>query len=212
MRLVYILSVIAVLSCFGCAEESDKVVAKFEDLNDRMKVRDYQYILDHSTAASQQLVHDLTQPQNIQLDSLIRICSDHRIGELCVLYQKQVGDYMKKQGDETDFLAYLGHRQLPWFSIRDSFEHIPGKVRLGNLNHLAIYRTLDGDKRASWIQFRKDDSGEYSFDLIASLQYENQHIRKTLPKELTSIRDVRERLKALAENSIAVEKISLPEK
>lgn len=201
-----IIFLFAIVMLVGCHDEKDELAATFERLNEHMRAKDYDYIIQRSTPASQALVQALTTPENIQIDSLIKICAPHRIGELCVLYEKQIGSFMKSQGKPSDFISYLGYRALHWYDPAYTYELIPDKIRLGNLNHVGIYREEDDTRLASWIQFRQDSTtGEYLFDMIASLQYENQHIRKTLPKELLSIRDKEEQLKSLHANSVVQE-------
>lgn len=206
-RIIFLL----VITMFiGCQEDKDELVETFERMNQRMRAQDYDYILRHSTPASQALVKALTAPENIQLDSLINICTPHRIGELCVLYNKQIGDFMKTKGKPTDFFTYLGLRKLHWYNPAYSYNIIPDRIRRGKINHVAIYREEAGDRLATWIQFRQDSiTGTYQYDMIAGLQYENQLIRKTLPKELLRVPDKTEQLKSLHDNGIVQEELDL---
>jgi len=150
----------------------------FQELNSAVRNGQLDSIVPMLTPKSKSFYDKITNPKNLNLDSIVDIGIRYRVPYFAMKYLGSCGDYMKDSSDKTDFFRFLAMTDISIFSDKNYYKLYKEESRLEKDAWVAIYKKVEDVNKVNWIKFVRPDSITYQYDLIYNLKLEERINRK----------------------------------
>lgn len=173
--------VIILVSCKSkepAKEVDDLMFVTYHKLDSLISTRHLDSIPLLLTPKSKDFYHKITDPKNLNLDSIISIGIRYRVPYFAMKYLGSCGDHMKSTDDPLDFFRYLAAKDISIFPKEHGYTLYKEESRIENAAWIAISRKDKGVNKVNWIKLVKSERGTYQYDLIYNLKLEERINRK----------------------------------
>ncbi len=184
MRTLVFCLILSMLMLFSCKpkeptkEVDDQMFEAYQKLDSLIHNGRLDFLPQLLTPKSKDFYYKITDPKNLNLDSIISIGIRYRVPYFAMKYFGSCGDHMKSTSDALDFFRYLGAKDISIFPENHGYAVYKEESRIENAAWVAISRKDKGVNKVNWIKLVKSEEGIYQYDLIYNLKLEERINRK----------------------------------
>ena len=173
------LLLLAVLSMSSCTSEKDKLIVAFDDIYANVLLSEFSSIESALDSESQIFYKKVTNPDYLNIDSIIVLGREYRIPFMLTQYLAFNGDRIKEGKSSDEYYRYLGNQEVSFFSFQDAYYVDTKKLKKGKENFVSIIREEMTQNKRGWVRFTGDETSGYKLDMLYTLQlHENKQKKK----------------------------------
>lgn len=157
----------------GCAPEKDKLIQEFKLLYSNIEEGNFDYVYDHLDSKSKDFVDALTDPQNLNFETITEIGNKNWCTFNCIQYYLEFSNHFKSSNPKSDFFKHLTFNGTSLFTYLVDYEVVEKQSRVGKDNYVVIGENTGEALVTVWIKFSKEED-QYLLDLISLMQHEER--------------------------------------
>ena len=191
-KTVTILLFISVITFWSCKESVHPTVDIFTEMQAHQQQLEFNKLENYFNAKSIDFTNELGNAKDTS--DLLRLGKAHKINYFMAEY------YRWNRQFETDFnqvIKFFNLLQFSFFDLKYQFRPLQDKAKNNNDEyHLPIAYRFYGENRIRWLKFTKEDNDNYKYDLIYTLQLEDNKYKKRYETNVEDLEKT-EKFKAL---------------
>lgn len=170
----YLTVLICTFLMFSCSQEKDPLIKSFDAVYKQVLSNDYSEFEDVLNDKSKEFYTKLTDPNYLNIDSIIELGNKHKIKCTLVEYLALSESRAKNGNIKLEFFRHLGARDISFFSFSNAYYVDKTKLRKGKVNFVAIIKEEMTQSKRTWVNFQGDESNGYKLNLLYTLQLEEE--------------------------------------
>ena len=170
-RLVFILLIF--ISLQACVQEDKSMLIRnYKQIDALVQDRNFADILPFLNDESIEFIQAMENPENLNFEKMKSLGLEHKLPLFTLVYNYEMGEFMRNKSTNSSFLEYLGLTEIPIFSWFYETKLLEERTHNAGNGQIVLALLTPAEKQiARSVQFYKDQQGQYQLDLIGLLRY-----------------------------------------